>query len=197
MYIFDYSGEPLCEQKIVPGNTVTGLSASCYEYLEYTLQVNGVDAGTTEPAAGGWVVGAAGARAIIVSATLDSGAWGNVNARVTLRLKSLSGTFVATENVAYGANADHFTVRTAFSQVLCSDEYRYKGMLAKAILVSVDAQTALCSWSGATPDQTSLIGQSIVAGASIMIQDANAIRKFKCVDRVGSSASNVQITFYF
>jgi len=198
MYMYDYVGMALCHQKIVPGNTATGLAASCLEYLEFTLLCDGVDAGSTAPVAGGWIVGqTSGGRAIIISATLTAGAYGNVNARVTLRLRSVSGTFASTENVGYGANLDHFTVRTGATQVPVTEDYLYKGLLAKAILVSVYANTALCIWDSSTPDQTSLIGQPMVANSSIMIQDANSIRAFKCIDYTAASASNVQVTFYF
>jgi len=198
MYIYDYVGMALNHQKIVPGNTATGLAASCREYLEFTLLCDGVDAGSTEPVAGGWIVGqTSGARAVIISATLTAGAYGNVNARVTLRLKSVSGTFASTENIGYGANLDHLTVRTGATQVPVTDDYAYKGMLAKAILVSVYANTALCIWNGSTPDQTSLIGQPLVANSSVMIQDANSIRAFKCIDYTAASVSIVQITVYF
>ena len=198
MYMYDYVGMALCHQKIVPGNTATGLAASCLEYLEFTLLCDGVDAGSTAPVAGGWIVGqTSGGRAIIISATLTAGAYGNVNARVTLRLRSVSGTFASTENVGYGANLDHFTVRTGATQVPVTEDYLYKGLLAKAILVSVYANTALCVWDGSTPDQTSLIGQPMVANSSVMIQDANSIRSFKCIDYTAASASIVQVTFYF
>ena len=197
-YVYDYAGMALCHQKLVPGNTATGLAASCREYLEFTLLCDGVDAGSTAPVAGGWIVGqTSGARAVIISATLTAGAYGNVNARVTLRLKSVSGTFASAENVGYGANLDHFTVRTGATQVPVTEYYTYKGMLAKAILVSVYANTALCAWDGSTPDQTSLIGQPMVANSSVMIQDANSIRAFKCIDYTSQSASNIQVTFYF
>ncbi len=197
-YMFDYIGQAGNHQKIVPGNAATGLSPSCYEYLEFTLLCDGVDAGSTEPASTYWIVGqTSGARAVIVSATLTAGAYGNANARVTLRLRSVSGTFASTENIGYGANLDHLTVRTGATQVPVTDDYTYKGMLAKAILVSVYANTALCIWNGSTPDQTSLIGQPMIANSSIMIQDANSIRNFKCIDYTSQSASVVQVTFYF
>ncbi len=197
-YMFDYIGQAGNHQKIVPGNTATGLSPSCYEYLEFTLLCDGVDAGSTEPASTYWIVGqTSGARAVIVSATLTAGAWGNASARVTLRLRSVSGTFASTENIGYGANLDHLTVRTGATQVPVTDDYTYKGLLAKAILVSVYANTALCIWNGSTPDQTSLIGQPMIANSSVMIQDANSIRNFKCIDYVSASASVVQVTFYF
>jgi hypothetical protein len=197
-YVFDYIGQALNHQKIIPGNTATRLSASCYEYLEFNLLCDGVDAGSTAPVAEGWIVGqTSGARAVIISATLTAGAYGNANARVTLRLKSVSGTFASTENIGYGANLDHFTVRVDTTQIPIAEDYMYKGMLAKAILISVYANTALCIWNGSTPDQTSLIGQPMIANSSVMIQDANSIRNFKCIDYTAASASVVQVSFYF
>jgi hypothetical protein len=198
MYIFDYIGMALTHQKIVPGNTVTSLAKSCIEYLEFILLCNGVDADSVEPASGRWIVGqTSGARAVIVSATLTAGAYGNANARVTLRLKSVSGIFASTENIGYGANLDHFTVRTGATQVPVTDDYLYKGMMAKAILVSVYGNTALCEWGDAIPDQTSLIGEPMVVNSSVVIQDTNSIRNFKCIDYVSGSASTIQVKFYF
>jgi len=199
MYIFDYSGCPLTHQKIIPGNTATGISASCYEYLEFLLLVDGVDAASIALVAGSWIVGGtSAARAVVVSCVLTAGAYGNANARVTLRLKSVSGTFASTENIAYAGEANQFTVRTGCTQFPVSDDlYVHRGALAKSALISVYANTALVTLDGSTPDQTSLIGQPMTANSSIVLSDANSIRNFKCIDYTAASASIVQVTLFF
>ncbi len=200
MYIFDYRGMPLCHQKIVPGNTATALDVQCYNYSEFTLLADGVDAGSTEAgvAAGTWIVGGtSGARAVVVSYTLTAGAWGNASARVTLRLRSLSGVFSSTENIASGSNANHLTVRTDETQRPISESYTYKGMYAKYAIVCVITNTALVDIIGGTPDQTSLIGVPMVANSSIPLKDINQIRQFKIIDYVSGSASIAQVTYFF
>jgi hypothetical protein len=201
MYIFEYRGMPLAHQKIVPGSTATSLDSQCYIYQKFTLLADGVDAGSTEVAKGGWIVGAAGARAIIDDYSLTAGAWGASSARVKLTLRSVSGTFVAAENIAYGANADHLTVRAGETQRLLMDDYTYRGMQAKCALVCVITNTALVDIVGGTPDQTSLIGIPLVASStienSIFLKDSNEIMKFKVIDYVAQSASTVQVTYFF
>lgn len=198
MYTYEYQGQPGAQQKIVPGNTATGLDAQCYQYSEYTLRTNGVDAGSTEAgvAAGIWIVGqTSGARAVVVSTELTAGAWGNASARVTLRLRSVSGTFEAAENIGAGANLNHLTAREAQQPI--SESYTYKGMWAQCALVCVITNTALVDIIGGTPDQTSLIGVPMVANSSILLKDINQIRQFKCIDYVASSSSIVQVTYFF
>lgn len=200
MIILDYLGEPLTHQKIVPGNTVTSLAASCYNYREYTILVDGIDATSTEAsvAAGNWIYGGtSNARAVVISATLNAGAWGNASARVTLRIKSNSGTWASTENVGNGADGTRFTVRTGTAAVEVPGDYPNRGRQAKTALVSVYAQTALVDFIGSTIDQTSLIGQPMAAASSIILADINQIKAFSCVDYTSGSASTVQITYFF
>ncbi len=202
MYSYDYYGMPLCHQKIIPGNTVVAADSQCYIYSEFTLLTDGVDAGSTVVAKGRWIVGqTSAARAVIADYTLVSGSWGNANARVTLRLKSVSGTFASAENIGYGANLDHLTVRTGETQRPISESYTYKGMHAKAALVVVYANTTLVNVCGETPDQTSLIGIPMFANSSVnssmLLKDSNEIMSFKCIDYTPSSASVVQITYFF
>jgi len=200
MIILDYLGEPLTHQKVVPGDTSTAFDSSCYFYKEFTILVDGVDATSTEAcvAAGTWIYGGtSNARSVIVSATLDSGAWGNANARVTLRIKSVSKTWASTENVGSGADGTRFTVRADTVAMPVPGVYENKGRPAKAALVSVYAQTALVSLTGAIPDQTALIGQPMAAASSIILSDINEIIAFKCIDYASGSASNIQATFFF
>jgi len=191
-------GANLTSQKITPGDTATAFSANCLQYWEFFLYCDGVDAGSTAVPVGQWIVGqTSSARAIVKSVTLVSGAWGNANARVTLRIRSLSGTFTATENIGVGANLNHLTVRASTTERKCSDEYEYRGAMAKAVLLVGQTNTSLVSTNGATPDQTSLVGVPLVATQSIVIQSIDDIKNFKVIDYTSGSASTVQCSFYF
>ncbi len=197
MLNLEYFGMALTHQKYAPGNTATGISVYCTAYREFFLNVAGVDAGSTEPTIGQWIVGAAGGVGRIVSYTLNSGAWG-ATAVATLRINSWNGTaFVAAENVAKGANADHFTASNPLVFNPCPTGYMWNGMEAKAALILVLASTALCDWSGAIPDQTSLIGIPLTVNSSIVLRDTNDIKQFKAIDYTAGSASTLQVKLYF
>jgi hypothetical protein len=70
-------------------------------------------------------------------------------------------------------------------------------MQAKAVVISVISNTALVDWSGATPDQTSLIGHSFIANSSYTLKGITNIKQFKGIDYTASSASTINATFYF
>jgi len=194
----EYFGEARGHQKIIPGDTATGIDAQLLTYYEYFLNVSGVDAGSTEPTAGQWIVGqTSAARANIISAVLNSGAYGNANARVTLRLRSMSGTWTATENLGIGANLNHFTVTNPTGFTRCEDGYAYCGMPAKVALIEVYTFTALLAWDGSTPDQTSLIGIPFGSLMSVVLRDPNSLRKFRCIDYTSGSASTIQVALYY
>ena len=198
MLNLEYFGEALTHQKMVPGDVASAIDANCLTYREFFLKVDGVDAGSTVPIAGQWIVGqTSGARAIIKSYSLDAGAWGNSNGRITLRLMSMSGTFAAAENIGKGANLDHFTVRDPLNIFPCTPGYLHDGMTAKVALIEVYGNTALCDWIGGTPDQTSLIGIPLASLMSVALRDSNSINNFKVIDYVSGSASAVQVTLYF
>lgn len=198
MIVYPYLGQSLCHQKIIPGDTSTGISAYCYTYSEFFLNVSGVDAGSTEPTAGQWIVGNGLGKACIISYVLNTGAWGANTARVTLRLKSWNSTvFVAAENIAIAGNADHFTADNPLAFWPCPRGYLWDGSQAQAMLVSVYANTALTTLDKSIPDATSLIGQPMVAGSSIIVCDANIIRNFKCINYTAATACIVQVTLYF
>lgn len=194
MIIYDYSGEPLCHQKIVPGNTATALSADCIQYVRKRLDF---DDGDTELTVGSWIVGATnGAIAKIVEVNADTSTWTNNTGY--LILDSLNG--IAFQNDEEIKQAGAATAANVNGLLKYWDrDYPYKGMMAKSILVSVYAQTALvnCFIGGGIPDQTALVGVPMVANSSIRINDINAIKNFKVIDYVSGSASTVQVTFYF
>ncbi len=198
MYTFEDIGQAGTHQKIIPGNTATGFDKNCYQYREFFLLLNGVDAGSIEPTGGQWVVGqTSGARAIVVGPTLTAGAYGASSARVTLRVRSMSGTFAATENIGIVANLDAFTVRTATVAIPCPSGYDYEGLTARAVTIEILDNVALVSFCGETPDQTSLIGLSFTPFTQYVVKDPNVIRLMKFIDKVASSASTIQAVFHF
>lgn len=194
MLMYEYLGMPLCQQKIIPGNTATGLSANCYNYQEWDIDFT--SGGNVTPAVGDWIywtITTIG-RACIVSVTLTSGDWGGTAAG-TFRVKSLHGVALVDSTAIYFKASDNATSSGTPRAVMA--DYDYKGMQAKSALVCVYANTALVNVCGGTPDQTSLIGIPMVANSSILLKDIAAIKNFKCLDYTASSVSNVQVTFFF
>ena len=191
MIVYSSLGEPKTHQKIVPGATATGVGAEFYIYTERTLPFTSGKSGLV---VGAWIVGGtSAAKAEIVSIVITSGTLASNNAVGTLRIKCQHGTFQSeTINVA-GSAAGTIAANSSLAQ----DSYYSKGLLAKSILVSVITQTALVGWDGMLPDQTSLTGHSMVANSSIVIQDINAIRNFRCIDYANGSATVVNVTCYF
>jgi hypothetical protein len=196
MLMYEYIGMPLCQQKIIPGNTATVLSDNCYNYQEW--DINFTSGGTVTPAVGDWIywtITTIG-RACIVSVTLTGvGTWGAGTAEGTFRVKSLHGVALADSTAIYFKTADNATSSGIPRPVMAG--YDYKGMQAKSALVCIYTNPALVNICGGTPDQTSLIGIPMVANSSILLKDIGAIKNFKCIDYTASSASNVQVTFFF
>ena len=195
--IFEYLGLPLTHQKIVPGNTITGLGSEFRNYTErYIAFTSG---GTTATAVGDWIVGAtSAAKAKVLAVTITSGTFAAGTAAGYLIVNSQHGTFQS-ENIKIAAGTDDATI--ASNTRLCiKDEYINKEFYtkdAKACLVSVYAQTALTAWDGGKPDQTALVGQPMAAATSIILRDPKQISNFRCIDYTAASASTLQLTFYF
>lgn len=193
MIVTDNLGSPLCHQKIVPGNTITGLSSEMLVYTERTIAYT--SGGTTQIVPGDWIVGAtSAAKAKVVAITLTSGSWGAGTAAGVITVNSQHGTFQS-ENIKVAGGTNDATI--AANTSVRDGDYLFKGMQAKSILVSCAAQTALAAWDGGKPDQTALVGHQLPAASSIIIQDTTAIRNFKCVDNAAGSASTLSVTYYY
>ncbi len=191
--IFEDLGIPLTHQKITPGNTITALSSNCYFYQRWKLNF---DAGTDEMVAGDWIIGAtSGAMGRVVSITVSSGTWAGDNVVGYLIIDSMVGTWTDNEKLKVAADATTADVNGPASSF--GDDYDFKGMQAKAALISVITNTALINLAGGKPDQTALIGHSMIANSSIVLRNIEAIRRFKCVDYTASSASVLNITYFF
>lgn len=191
--VFEDLGIPKTHQKITPGNTATGTGAEFYYYTERTVAFT--SGGTTEIKVGDWIVGAtSSAKACVVSIVLTSGTWAGGNAAGTFRVKNQHGTFQS-ENVKVAAGTDDATIGANTN--VDQGGYEFKGMQAKAALVSVYANTALTAYDGSKPDQTTLTGQPMVANSSILLRNINQIIAFKTIDYTASSASVANITYYF
>lgn len=190
-----YLGIPLQSQKITPGNTATAIAASIYRYTEYTLHI---DAGTDAIAAGDVIVGASsGATAIVKTVTIESGAWASDDVVATLRIKSWNGTaFTDNEKLKVGADATCADVDGS-TPVACNDNYTFKGMVAKHLLVTTRANTVLMTVDGSTPDQTYVMGIHIAANGSYVMHDGQEMAQAKFIDAVASSASVDVVVAYF
>jgi hypothetical protein len=197
-YAFEYYGQPLQHQKIVPGNTITGLSADCYEYKRWKLNY---DAGHVEIVAGDWILCETSlAVAKVVSIYDDgTGTWGADTVAGYLIIDSKVGTFTNNKKLQVAAESEMAYVNEAVygDAVTLQGDYPNKGKLAQSALVLIYANTALIAIDGGKPDQTQLIGIPMVANSSIYLKDINAIKAFKCVDYTASSASVVQVTYFF
>ena len=197
MFVLEYYGEALTHQKVVPGNTITSLNSEMYNYTErYIAYTSG---GTTEIVVGDWIVGAtSAAKARVLSVTLSSGTWAGGDAAGYFILNSQHGTFQS-ENIKVAGGTNDATIASD-TRLATKDEYVNKEFYKKnatSALVNVYAQTALVDISGGKPDQTALVGQPIAAGGNWMLRDPKAIRNFKCVDYTASSASTIQISFFY
>lgn len=193
MLTLEEYGRALTHEKVVPGNTITSLNSEMYIYTERDLAYT--SGGTTEVVAGDWIVGATGAaKALVLSVTLTTGTWAGGTAAGTLRICSQHGTFQS-ENIKVAAGTNEATI--AANSVKVKDYYPNKGAQARAVLIGVTGNTALCSWSGGKPDQTALVGVSLGSGSALVLTNYQSIKDFKCVDYTASSASTLNVVYYF
>lgn len=190
MIIFDYLGEPKTHQKIVPGNTVTSISANVYNYRE--TKVAYTSGGTYVMAVGDTVVGAtSSATAIITERTITSGTDAAGTAAGVLTLKCQVGTFQS-ENLNVEGNSNVATIAGDTSANI-----NYVGLSAKALLVSVEDNSANFCMDGTLPSQTNKYGHKLASSQSYVISDPNAMRNLKFIDSVSGSASVIKITGFF
>lgn len=192
MVMFEDLGVALTHQKITPGNTATAVSKGCYQYLRYRLDF---DDGDVELTVGSWIVGATtGAVAKIVEVNADTSTWTNNTGH--LIVDSWNGTaFQNDEEIKQAAQATAANVNGILKPVAAN--YPYKGIMAKAAVVVIYANTALVEWNGGTPDQTALVGTPMVANSSIILRNSEDIKRFKTIDYTAASASIAQVKFYF
>jgi len=187
---FEDLGVALCHQKVVPGDTITGLSQYCYQYQRFRLNFTDADA---EIAIGDWVIGASsGAVAKVVSVT--STAW--TDGVGHLILDSWNGTAFQAEELKVVAGATMANTDGVLIP-LTSTNYPYKGMMAKSALVVAFVNTALIDYSGGKPDQTNVIGIPLAAGSSVLLKNIENIRNLKMVNYAAATATTIQVSFCF
>lgn len=203
MFPYNYNGRCLTHQKITPGNTITSVSAYCYKYCVYVLNI---DAGTDVIAEGDWVVGASsGAVGKVLKIDISSGAWASDDVVAVMLIDSWNGTaWTNNEKIKVAADATCGDVNQAAAIVEASDTqydsvYRlgYKGKLACAAHITALTQTQLLGINGGKPDQTALIGTPLKDGGELWLYDANDIANIKVVDYAAGSAGLINIDFYF
>lgn len=197
MIIFEDLGVGLTEQKIVPGATATGFNTDCIVYKRFVLNYD--SGGTTEIVVGDWLkCETSGALAKVVSVTLSTGTWAGGNAAGYFIVDSKVGTFT-NDKILYVNNADCGTVNEATygDATPVKGDYPYKGMEAKAALVTAYTQTALVSYSGGKPDQDALMGIPMASGTSLLLKNSSSIKNFKCIDYANGSATTIRAVFSF
>ena len=207
MYPFEYHGRPLTHQYIKPGDTATGLSAYCYKYKLYVLNV---DAGTDEMKVGDWIIGAtSGAIAKVAKIDITSGTWATDNVAAVMLIDSWNGTaWTNNEKIKDAADATCGDVDQAAAIVEATDAqydsvYRlmFKDKLAQTARVQVYNATStkgiLYCIDGSTPDQTSDIGHNLMGFSETWLHDTDEIINFKCLDYTTADATLVNVTFYF
>ncbi len=203
MYMFEYWGSPKTFQRIVPGNNACGAISTSVYYNEWTVAFTG--AGTTATAVGSWIVGAtSGVVAEVVAITVATGTFAGGDAAGTMRLRSkyhptgVTTNWTSGENwkIAAGSDEGTFTLLPKLSPRTDKSAFPI-GTPAKCALVMVLTNTALIDLDGGIPDQTALAGIAIKDGGSILLRDIEEILNFKCIDYVASSASVVDIQYFF
>jgi hypothetical protein len=193
-YVTSYLGRALTSQKIVPGNTPTGIAPFVYEYKEQLITFTG--GGPTVIAIGTVIYGATSHVTGIVVSTpvLTGGTFGGSDAAGSFRIKSSTGTWTSGEKLTVAATADDGDMTGL--PVDCADNYLYKGMTARAAMVSVSGNTALMSETS-TPDQTYLMGHSMTVPSSYILYDIGDIMAVRFVDYASGSASVINVTCRF
>jgi hypothetical protein len=198
MIVLEDYGTPLTRQKIVPGNTATGIHVDNITYVERTLAFTAnAGAGTGVPLPGQWIVGAtSGARAQILTVVVTGGSWAGSDAAGTMRVKCRDAVFTAGEALKIGANADICTL-TADPKEDQGYGYAYGRMQARVAMITCQTNTALCDWMGGIPDQTALIGTPLTANSTLTLTNPESIKNFRCIDYTSGSASTLQVILYF
>lgn len=193
----NYLGIPKTSQRIVPGNTATGIAVNVLAYQQFVITFT--SGGTTEITAGMTVVGAtSGYTADVIGVTLTSGTWGAGNAAGTMTVKSLSApaaSWTNNENLKVGAGTNDATMTG--KPAADTSEYEWKGATAKAAIIMATGNEALITIDGSTPDQTRLKGITIPINSALVVTGPEALRNLKVIDKVASSASAVNVTCFF
>lgn len=192
----------LTHQKIVPGDTATQLSKYCYNYKAYRLNVDDVD---VDLAVGSRIVGITSAAVAVVRyASLSA----TTNGTGYVICDSWNGTAwtndeeigLAGSDVAANVNQPKAWREATDEEYALAGRLIYKDSPAKAAQVVVLTNTALVTIDGSKPNQdasTGLAGLPLVANATLELGCYQEIANFYCIDYTSSSASIVNVTFYF
>jgi hypothetical protein len=142
---------------------------------------------------------------VSISALTGTTTWAGGDAAGTMRLRSAfhavtgTPTWTSGENWKVAAGTNDGTLTSVPKIVARQDKdllFPWK-QPAKCALVTVLTNTALVAIDGSTPDQTALVGFPMKDGSSILLRDMESIINFKVIDYVASSASVVNVEFFF
>lgn len=193
----EFTGTPLTWVRIAPANTVTTVPEGLWKYKELEI---GYDSGDFAFLEGHVITGAtSGAMGIVRSCTVATGTVGGGNAAGMIRFHSWNGiNFTDNEKIKVAADTDVGDINGSVPAP-CPDEYQYKNVLAKSVLVVAEtyAQRLAFSAKKILTDQTSVVGIPLAAGGSILISDPSSMKNINVVDATaGSAGSSIFIGFF-
>lgn len=201
--VFSSHGKALTVQKLYPGVTATGFTSSNYIYEQFILNF---DTGWAEIKEKDIVKGeATGAFGNVRRMTKSDATWGG-STYGSLYLDSWNGiAFSDNENLQVVSGAAQSTKASVAGSTFKSapDWYAHKGAMARAALIQIKSNSALCSWWGMRPDagvtntSVDLIGVTLDAGQSLYLDDYDQIANFYCTDVAVAASSYVTGVFYF
>jgi FlaG/FlaF family flagellin (archaellin) len=190
-------GTLLTQQRITPGNTVTGIAADIYKYAERLVYADSVDFQFAE---GQVITGAtSGAVAVVKSVTLNSGTVAGTDADVTLRVHSWNGiAFQDDEKIKNVADNDVGDIKGTTTPAEAEDAYPFKGAKARYAQVWAETHPQRVQFGANkfTTDQTTKFGVVVAANAMVEIFDGNAIPNINVVDTASGTGSS-QILVWF
>ena len=199
MFNLKHTGLPLTHYRMVPADVATAIPAEFITYTERVLPFTSTGGGTHKIVPGEWISETNGSiKAEVVSVSITSGSFAGSDAVGTLRIKNQHGTFSA-GNIFIGdyTSTNPVGYISANSKVDRSIYYFYAGMSAKGAIVNCLNGTALVSMDGGVPDQTALVGMTLVAGSSITLKGNQMVRNFNAIDYASGQNSVLNIDLYF
>ena len=185
---------PATHQKIVPGNTATGLDSDTIKPPGSRSQ-RFTSGGVATLAVGDAIVGATGgATATVAGVVLETGTFAGGDAAGVMYLNDQVGTFEAENINVVGGQANIATVAADSVDISFA-----KDEPAQMALVTCEAQAAAFAVDGTTPTQSggTRIGHQLPADQSILLETPDEIENFKCIDFTAASVSYVKVTCYF
>lgn len=76
---------------------------------------------------------------------------------------------------------------------------KFKGLEARAILVTVEDQTVTVAFHGVAPTAAAgtNLGHKLAANDSLIVRGVESVKSFKVIDTVSGSAGTIKVTCFF